>query len=115
MSRNEKLYLEDIIVYSDKILSKMRDTTEDAFLANEDRYLAVLHLLQCIGEAASKVSPAVKERFPDIDWYGMVRFRNIVVHQYFGVYNEIVWQIVTEDIPVLYEQMKVIVATLDEK
>lgn len=55
---------------------------------------AVLRNLQILGEAANKVSKETKKKIPEIEWTKIVRSRNIVVHEYFGVDFEIVWRII---------------------
>lgn len=52
-----------------------------------------------IGEMAGKLSDSFKEEFPDIPWRKINAFRNILAHDYFGIYEEEVWQIIQHDIP----------------
>lgn len=61
--------------------------------------LAVLHALEILGEAASRVSPQMREAHPDIPWRLAVSMRNRIIHAYFDVDLNIVWTTVTESLP----------------
>ena len=60
--------------------------------------LAVVRLLEIMGEAAREISDALKEEYPEIPWREMVGARNRIVHRYFDVDLDIVWKIVTTDL-----------------
>ena len=60
-----------------------------------------MRLIQIIGEAARKISPAYKESHPQIPWTQIIGMRNRLVHEYFRVETEIVWEVVERDIPAL--------------
>lgn len=60
---------------------------------------AVIRELQIIGEAVSKLSRELKQRHAAIPWSEIVGFRNVVVHEYFGVDLEIVWRTATLNAP----------------
>lgn len=66
------------------------------FAADERTYLAVERLLGILGEAATHISPELRERQPEIPWRGIVGMRNVLAHQY-GVIDEgLVWEAATE-------------------
>jgi uncharacterized protein with HEPN domain len=60
--------------------------------------LALTHLVQVIGEAARKVSPATRQRLPIIPWTVVIGVRHVIVHDYLGVDEDIVWQVVSHDV-----------------
>ena len=62
---------------------------------------AVMRRIQIIGEAARKVSEEFKEEHPEIPWYEISGMRNRLVHEYFRVIPEKVWEAVAQDIPAL--------------
>ena len=70
------------------------DLDEDDVLA-----LALTHLLEILGEAAKGVSPETKERNPDLPWSQMAATRDRLIHGYFSVDLDIVWQIARHDLP----------------
>lgn len=60
---------------------------------------AVIRNFEIIGEAAKKLSPEFKTKYPQIPWSEMYRLRNRVTHEYFGVDYKIIWRIATEYLP----------------
>jgi len=79
---------------------------EDAFLANREKSDAVIRNIEVLGEAAGNLSASFQESHPDIPWHQIVGMRNRLIHGYFGVSLKIIWQVVTVDLPVLYEKLK---------
>jgi uncharacterized protein with HEPN domain len=77
------------------------DLTHDLLLQS-----GFLHQLFVIGEAASRLSPALKKRFPNIPWYAISGFRNYIAHEYFSLDLDIVWQTVIVDVPLLETQIR---------
>ena len=71
----------------------------------------VLHHIQILGEAAARISDEFQEQHPEIPWFKIVGMRNILVHDYFKIDVNAVWSVVENDLPTLYDQIKLI---LDE-
>jgi uncharacterized protein with HEPN domain len=67
---------------------------------------AVVRNLQIIGEASKKVSPETRAASPDLPWRDMAGMRDRVVHDYFGVSLDIVWDVVENHLPVLRESVQ---------
>lgn len=63
--------------------------------------LALIRLIEIIGEAANSVSLDCQNRYAQIPWREMIGMRNRVVHAYFDVDLDIVWQVITADLPEL--------------
>ncbi len=68
--------------------------------------LALAHLVQNIGEAARRVSPQLQKAHPDIPWRNIVGIRHKVVHDYFYVDYDIIWDVVTSDLPALMSRLE---------
>ena len=68
--------------------------------------------IEIIGEAANHISEEVKNRFTDIQWRQITGLRHVLVHEYFGVDNRLVWQIIVDDIPVLKIKIKEVLASM---
>jgi len=66
----------------------------------------VVHNLQILGEAAYKLPLEYKEANPDIPWHSLVGMRHILVHDYFHVDLDIVWAVVTNELPSLKAQVQ---------
>jgi uncharacterized protein with HEPN domain len=105
MSRDYELRVRDILNASKKILRYTEGMDFDDFLKNELVRDAVLRNIEIIGEAAKKLSTSHKQAYPDIEWRKIAGMRDIVAHEYFGVSDEIVWNVVTEKIPELLEHL----------
>ena len=68
--------------------------------------LALAHLVQSVGEAARRVSPVLQHANPDIPWRNIVGIRHKVVHDYFYVDFDIIWDVVTTDLPALMSRLE---------
>jgi uncharacterized protein with HEPN domain len=87
----------DAIYFTEKALVGIADY--DQFKENEIVVSAVLYQLVVIGEAASKIDPNSSREIDNIDWQDIRGMRNRLVHAYFEINTEIVWDVVTKDLP----------------
>ena len=110
MSRDYRLFLEDIQMGCDKIQRYTGGLDCESFLEDEKTFDAVLRNLEIIGEATRHIPESVKELYPQVDWYNIAGFRNIVAHEYFGVDFDILWDIIQHHVPALGEQIAFILA-----
>jgi uncharacterized protein with HEPN domain len=73
--------------------------SQDDFLRDDILQSAVLHKFTTLGAACRRVSEAFRAEHPSVDWLGITRFRNQIVHEYDDVNLDIVWRIVETDLP----------------
>ncbi len=106
MSRDEALYLADILRACSKIQRYLGGRSRKEFFSDERTYDAVLRNLQIIGEAAKRISAATRQSASSIDWRKIAGFRDIVVHEYFGIDHTILWDIVTNKVPELEKAVR---------
>jgi uncharacterized protein with HEPN domain len=66
--------------------------------------------LEVIGEATKNLSDGFRRRHPDVPWRDMAGTRDRLTHHYFGINQEIVWQIVVHDLPGLKDQIEIIIS-----
>jgi len=85
-----------------------------AFEADTLTQDAVLRNLHALSESTTRLSDACKERHPEIDWRTIAAFRNVIVHDYLGIELDIVWGIIEQDLPVLSQSVKAMLAELGE-
>jgi len=72
----------------------------------------VLHNLQIVGESCRALSAQFRDAHPEIPWSRIVGMRNVLVHDYFGIDTDVVWEAVQKDVPRLREQIEAIIAGL---
>ncbi len=92
--------LNHILNAIEEIETYLLDINHQDFINNSMMKFACIKQLEVIGEAANHVSIVVKQAFPDIEWRQIIGMRNLFVHEYFGIDNDLVWNIVQFDIPV---------------
>jgi uncharacterized protein with HEPN domain len=81
------------------ILKHIQGKTKEDFLSDDLLCHAIVRSLEIIGEAAKKVDPKFKNEYPHIEWRKMAGTRDKMIHDYFGVDYEIVWDIIEQKIP----------------
>jgi len=109
--RRERLCLEDIVTAADAIAEFTHAQNLESFEANLMLRSAVVHQLTVIGEAVAHLSEGLRGRHPKIPWTDIKGFRNIIVHNYFGIDWEEVWRSATARVPVLRAQVADILRT----
>ena len=105
MSRNERLRVLDILDAIDRITSYVEGMSYESFLADRKTQDAVTRNIEIIGEAARSLSTDFKEKHSDIPWADIVGMRNIIVHQYFGILPDVVWDVIRNELPLLRLQI----------
>jgi uncharacterized protein with HEPN domain len=86
-------------------------TTEAAFLNDEILPAAVLHHLTVGGEAISRLSTELRDRHPEVPWRQIIAVRHRIVHAYFDLDWQILWDATIEDVPTLRRNVSRIVAS----
>ncbi len=104
--RPVEILIEDIREAIGKIERYTINFTHDLFIDDEKTIDAVVRNFEIIGEAANRLPDELKKRNPDIEWVKIVGLRNRIVHGYFGIDREIIWQILKNDIPVFKSALK---------
>jgi uncharacterized protein with HEPN domain len=82
VSRDVRLYLEDIVGACQKIVRFTQGMTKETFVADERTYDAVLRNLEVLGEAAKRVPEATRQQIPEVPWRAVAGFRDFVAHVY---------------------------------
>ena len=108
--RSERLYLTDIRDAIDRILDYTSKERGD-FIAGPRTQDAVGRDIEIIGEATRGVSDATRTAHPEIPWRDMADMRNKVIHDHFRTNLEVVWDVVTNDLRPLRQQIDGLLAT----
>ncbi|TFH16810.1 MAG: DUF86 domain-containing protein [Lentisphaerales bacterium] len=98
--RPANLFIEDIWEALGRIERYIEGSDQDRFRADEKTVDAVARNLEIIGEAASRLSDEFKDAHSDIEWRKIVGLRHRIVHDYFGLDLDIIWQILQTDLQV---------------
>ena len=99
--RNYTDYLTDIISAMQKIGEFIADMTLDQFVMDDKTLFAVIRALEVIGEATKQVPAEIANRYPEVPWKRMAGMRDRLIHGYFGVDPEIVWETASMLIPTI--------------
>jgi uncharacterized protein with HEPN domain len=103
--RRDGQRLNDILEALDWIAKAVAHRTETEFLADETLCYAIAQRLTVIGEAVARLTPQITARYDSVPWPDIVGLRNILVHEYFGIYWPFVWQTATDHAPTLRGQI----------
>jgi len=108
MPRDYKAYINDILEAIDRIESYTENLTIDGFSESKLYQDAIVRNLEIIGEAVKRLPKELIKKYPEIEWKKIAGLRDILVHAYFGIDIEIVWDIVQNKIPELKDQILLI-------
>lgn len=106
MPRDSRIYLEDILEATQKIITYTGNLSKAAFLEDEKTFDAVVRNLEVIGEAVKKLPDDLRAQHPTLEWKKMAGLRDILIHEYFGLDAEIVWDIVKNKVPTLDREVR---------
>jgi len=105
MTRDLRLYLQDIVDSIEKIQRYTENMTFAEFELNNMAIDAVIRNFEIIGEAAGHLPDELYDKNPEIPWHKMKAMRNIMAHEYFRVDLEIIWNTARESLPPLAEKI----------
>ncbi|HUT45952.1 MAG TPA: DUF86 domain-containing protein [Sedimentisphaerales bacterium] len=99
MSRDEIMYLQDIAESCEKILRFTAGLSQSDLIGDEKTYDAVVRNLEIVGEAAKHISEEIGRQLPDIEWRKAAGLRDMLAHAYFGIDDDILWDVVQNKVP----------------
>lgn len=109
-ARTDELFLYDIRLCCRKVSEYLDGVSEDVFSQNPMLQDAVVRNIEIIGEAAKGLSPELRNQNSQIEWREITRMRDKIVHHYFKLDLEVVWQTASIDLPALALQIEPILA-----
>lgn len=92
--RDTLLLLDDMLQSAQKIKQYTKDLDFNSFLSDDKTMDAVVRNFEIIGEAANRIDPVFRDENQEIEWKRIRGFRNRIIHDYFGIDYEIVWEII---------------------
>ena len=99
MSRDWRIYLDDIVASCEKVQRYTKGMNQQDFLQNEQTYDAVVRNLEIVGEASKHIPDDARKGLSGIDWSKVAGLRDILAHDYFGIDNDILWDIICNKVP----------------
>ena len=105
-ARDWRMYIRDMIKFGERIVSYTEGLDRDAFIVDKRTYDATLRNIELIGESAIHVPEEVREAHTAIPWRNMIGARNRVAHGYLGIDDDVIWDIIQTQIPVLLPRLR---------
>ncbi|HIH63239.1 MAG: hypothetical protein QT05_C0010G0006 [archaeon GW2011_AR13] len=109
MKRDILLFVEDILGSIINIENFSKGISEEKFIGDELRKSAIIRQIEIIGEAVKNIPESFRKKYPNIEWKKIAGTRDIIIHAYFGVDYEKVWEVVKKDIPKLKKEIQEII------
>lgn len=106
MSREWRLYLNDMIEFSQRVLEYTNNYTQIEFEQDRRTYDATLRNIELIGEAATRIPEEIRAQNENIPWRQLIATRNRIIHAYLGLDNDVLWSIIQTDIPQLLNDLQ---------
>lgn len=108
MEKDNNIFLGHILENIEAAEKFIMEVSENDFYNNLEKVYAVIRSLEIIGEAARNLSNDFKAAAPHIAWRDISDFRNVLIHEYFGVDKEKVWAVVKNDLPNLKKEIELL-------
>jgi uncharacterized protein with HEPN domain len=109
MSRNDEVRVRHILDAAREAVRFVQGRLRTDLDTDRQLNLSLVRLLEVIGEAARGISTEFREAHPEVAWNKMIGMRDRLIHGYFDINLDVVWQTVTEDLPPLIAQLEKIV------
>ena len=110
MSKDDEFYLSHMLETAQKAANKVRGLSRDAYDRDENLRLALAHLVQILGEAARHVTSETQATHPEIAWREIIGMRHKIVHDYMNLDEDVLWEVVSRDLPPLIAALEQIVS-----
>ena len=109
MQKHDAVYLRHMFDAAKEAVSFVENKTRSSLDTDRQLVLSLVKSIEIIGEAAAKVAPESRGNFPQIPWRDIIGMRNRLIHAYFDINLEIVWNTVVQDLPPLIAELEKII------
>ena len=109
MSRTSNVYLQDIVEAINRIETYVKNTTRFGFETDRMLFDAVVRNLEIIGEAVKRVPDSIRKNHPSVAWRKIAGLRDRLIHAYFDIDVDIIWDVVQSELPTLKIQIRRII------
>jgi uncharacterized protein with HEPN domain len=108
--RDDSAALRHMLEHAEEAVAMAGGRRRDDLDADRTFYLAILKLVEIVGEAATRVSDAAQQSRPEIPWRQIIGTRNHLIHGYDAVDRDILWTILADDFPAILPHLRRLVA-----
>lgn len=102
-------YLQHILDETAYLVDRAKGLNRDEFIQDETLKRAFVRSLEIIGEAAKNVSADLRQKYSHVDWRAIAGMRDRLIHRYFGIDYDIVWDVVINKVPLLQQDIQQII------
>jgi uncharacterized protein with HEPN domain len=113
MNEKDLVFLKHILESIERIESYAKNISKEKFTKQIQLQDAIIRRLEIMGEAAKNITLDFKNKHPSLPWSEMIRTRDKVIHGYFGIDLDIVWDVTQKDLPLVKEQIKKILGEMN--
>jgi uncharacterized protein with HEPN domain len=111
--RSQRQYIQDILDAMEAAETFVDDVPFEDLEDNLEKQFALQRAFEVIGEATKQLDPSIRERYPDVPWSDMAGMRDVLIHQYFAVELEVVWDTIHNRFPNIAPELRHILNDLD--
>src|SRR3989344_3417044 len=106
MKKDPLVFVNHILENIENIELFSKNLSKKDLLGNIEKQYAVIRGIEIIGEAVKNIPLSFREKYPSVKWNEIARTRDKLIHQYFGVDLNLLWDIIKEELPILKKQIK---------